>query len=634
MPFTRRAALPVLAGSLVAALVTAVPATGHAPRAAAATRSATAKSAATAKKPAAYTVQTLDFHVTVPNEAVGGTGTQSCLIVGDLYRPRGATRHHRVPVILTTNGFGGSKDDQAGLAEVAARHGYGVLSYSGLGFGGSGCKISLDDPSYDGRAGKQLVSFLGGKKGIATRTDGSAFPAVRWIRHDRRAHNGKHYRHDPRVGMIGGSYGGQIQFAIADDDPRLDTIVPIITWNDLSYSLAPNDTSLLHGVTYNTAAPGTEKMDWVDLFFGDGIADGISGGSVDPSRDAGCPNFVTEACKAKAELDSNTLVTPDLYQFARHASVESYVHRIKIPTLLVQGQADTLFNLQEAVATYRSLRAQHTPVKMIWQSWGHSVSTPAPGEFIQGPGALQTYEGNRFFHWFNHYLKGRHHVRTGPRFAYYRDYVHYSGKGPDTAQYGHASHFPVGTKQSFFASGSGSLVRTASKVTSGSASYTNPGGGVPASYSETSGAQGGEIPDADTPPTDGPGTFASFETAPLGKRLDVAGIPSAVLHVSAPDASSTELPLELQLFAKIYDVAPDGSVNLVHRLIAPVRVLDASKPIHVTLPGIVHRFAKGHRIELVIAATDGAYRNATPVQPVTVTTSRSQPTQLTLPVVH
>ena len=39
---------------------------------------------------------------------------------------------------------------------------------------------------------------------------------------------------DPRVGMVGGSYGGQVQFAAAGVDQRIDTIVPLITWNDLS----------------------------------------------------------------------------------------------------------------------------------------------------------------------------------------------------------------------------------------------------------------------------------------------------------------------------------------------------------------------------------------------------------------
>ena len=48
--------------------------------------------------------------------------------------------------------------------------------------------------------------------------------------------------------------------------------------------------------------------------------------------------------------------------------------------LLAQGEFDTLFNLNEAAATYQALKAQGTPVKMIWHSWGHSNGTPAPGE--------------------------------------------------------------------------------------------------------------------------------------------------------------------------------------------------------------------------------------------------------------
>ena len=51
-------------------------------------------------------------------------------------------------------------------------------------------------------------------------------------------------------------------------------------------------------------------------------------------------------------------------------------------------------------------------------------------------------------------------------------------------------------------------------------------------------------------------------------------------------------------------MAPDGTIDLVHRLIAPVRVLNVSKPVHVQLPGIVHRFAKGHTSSSSIAATD------------------------------
>ena len=52
---------------------------------------------------------------------------------------------------------------------------------------------------------------------------------------------------------------------------------------------------------------------------------------------------------------------------ARSASVATYIKKIKVPTLLVQGEKDTLFNLQESVATFRSLRSQGTPTRMIWQ---------------------------------------------------------------------------------------------------------------------------------------------------------------------------------------------------------------------------------------------------------------------------
>jgi predicted acyl esterase len=615
--------LPVLALGVIAAVIPASGATSARP-------SVAARSTAPSKP--AFTVRTLDFHVTVPNEAAGGKGTQKCLIVGDLYKPASASLHHRVPVILTTNGFGGSKDDQAGLARVAARHGYGVLSYSGLGFGGSGCKISLDDPSYDGVAGRQLISFLGGKPGIATTLAGKPYPAVRWIVHDRRNHLGKHSKYDPRVGMVGGSYGGQIQFAVADKDPRLDAIVPIITWSDLSYSLAPNDSGFVHGVTYNTQAPGTAKLDWVNLFFGLGVADGIEGTKIDPSRDVGCPNFITEACAANAELESNAIDTKSLFTFARHASVESYIHHVRIPTLLMQGQGDTLFNLQEAAATYSSLRKQRTPVKMVWQSWGHSISTPQPGEFSHGAGVLHTYEGQRIFAWFNRYLKGRH-VSTGPRFAYYRDYVHFSGKGPDTVQYAHSSHYPVGRIKTLYGSGASAMVTKRSTVKSGSTTYSNFSGSTPLSYSEVSEAQGTTIPNQDTKPFDTPGSFADWRSAPLRHRVDVAGIPTATLHITAPDASSSTTASELQMFVKIYDIAPNGTIDLVRRLVAPVRVLNDHKAIHVQLPGIVHRFAKGHRIELVVAATDSAYRNATAVQVATATTSRRAPAILRLPVV-
>ncbi len=178
--------------------------------------------------------------------------------------------------------------------------------------------------------------------------------------------------------MIGGSYGGQIQFAAASVDPRIDTIVPLITWDDLSYPLGPNNTSQTSGVS--TSTPGATKLSWGLLFSGVGVADGLQNAQGDPSRLYPCVNFADFVCPALATAGTTGYFQPSDIATLRHASVVSYLNKIRIPVLLAQGENDTLFNLNEAVATYKALLAQHTAVKMIWQSWGHSQSTPAPGE--------------------------------------------------------------------------------------------------------------------------------------------------------------------------------------------------------------------------------------------------------------
>jgi len=586
---------------------------------------ATTASGATDDTPG-YSLQ----HVTV-SVKVGPDDATTCLVDADLYKPDTATTSTPKPSILTTNGFGGSKDDgnESAIGQGFARAGYVVLAYTGLGFPNSGCKIRLDDPDWDGKAGSQMVSVLAGTKGY-TGEDGKGH-SIRYV--------AKNAPGDPRVGMIGGSYGGQIQYAVAMQDKRVDALVPIITWNDLSYSLAPNNTDLARGVTYRT--PGVGKREWVDLFFSVGITDGAQGASVDPSRVfPPCPNFADEACAAAVRL--NTLGYPDAgtLHLARHASVASYAAKVTAPTLLVQGQKDSLFNLQEAVATYDSLRAHGTPARMIWQSWGHSSSDPAPGELdLAAPSLRDSYLGSRFLNWMNHYVKGDADAPVGAQFSYFRDWVRYDTSEPAAGRsttgvrkaYATSSGFSPDPTASLYLSGSDALVPTRAAVTAGSASYANAGP-APTSYSETSGLEGSTV---NNPPSDAPGTFASWTTAPLAGAADLVGSPRLTLHLDAPVAAQTQTtdPAgKLVLFAKLYDVAPDGTQTLQHRLISPVRVADVTQPVRVTLPGVVQRFPAGHRIRLVVAASDAAYAGNHAAQPVTVRTGPDAPGVLRLPL--
>ncbi|ARF76352.1 peptidase S15 [Kitasatospora albolonga] len=557
-------------------------------------------------EPAPYTVTPLKFTVQA--------GGRSCVVDADLYRPAGVDADRPAPAVLATNGFGGSKSDGStdAIGRAVASRGYVGLVYSGLGFGKSGCLITLNDPAIDGKAASGLLDFLGGTRAA---DDGT--------RADYVVQDGEG---DPRVGMIGGSYGGAVQLATASTDPRLDALVPLITWNDLAYALAPNNTGARTGVSSDT--PGVFKWQWTNGFYLIGEGQPLLNPSLDPSRfnRLDCLHFASRACETIRLLNSGRYPADraqGMLDYARSVSPVSYLDRVQAPTLVIQGQADSLFNLNEATATYRTLKAQGTPAKMIWQSWGHSGGL-FPGELDLGEGNLETsYVGRRVLAWFDRYLQKKTDTDTGPEFAYYRSWQD---------GYGTAAELPA-LSQQMYLSGDGKLVDNRSKVVRGSRHYTNwP---VPTSHSESSIAPLIGLPDPE--PYDTKGTYLGWRSAPLTAPVDVVGAPRATLKVRSPKAervqNSGDASDKLVLFAKVYDVAPDGTRTLVNRLVSPVRVPDVTRPFTVELPGIVHRYEKGHRLEFVIAASDTAYFGNRGIKPVTVTHAPEDTGVLELPVV-
>ena len=536
---------------------------------------------------------------------VGPDRATSCDVVAELFRSTDASAAHPVPVILTTNGFGGSYTDQQELARYFVRNGYDVLTYSGLGFGGSGCAIELDNPDWDGEAASQLISYLGQRPEVLK--DGPD---------------------DPRVAMVGGSYGGAVQFATAAIDPRLDTIVPVITWNDLAYSLGPNNNAA--DLVHNDIEPGAEKVDWSTLFFADGLIQPASHNTLIAASATGCPGFDPAVCQSyltSAALGYVTRATTDLL---RHNSMVGYAGGVHLPVMLMQGEGDSLFNINEAVANYRLLQSHGNPVKLVLQSWGHSKSTPAPGE-VSYSSTKNGYETLLVKNWFARYLQHAP-VSTGPAVEYFRDWITYDSHGTAEPAYGTASNWPVGSTMHLYLSGSGALVTKLDAVTAGAQSFINPAGGLGGSYSETSGVQG-TAPLSSLPPSDLPGTFASWATPPLAGSVDSVGIPVVRFHLSTSSPAGLDPTTDPVLFGKLYDVAPDGTATLVQRLVSPIRVTDEQNPVTLTLPGVVHRYAAGHRIELLLTATDFAYLGSRVPDVLTITVDPAHPTALDLPVV-
>jgi ABC-2 type transport system ATP-binding protein len=545
---------------------------------------------------------------------VGPKDDTHCNVRANLFTPAGVSKANPAPAILATNGFGGSKADFDTLGPSYAKRGYVFLAYSGLGFGGSGCKIQLDDPDWDGKSGSQLVSFLGGSKAA---TDGTK---IDYVARDDLAHDGSTRDDDPRVGMIGGSYGGQIQFAIAGIDARLDTIVPQITWNDLSYSLTPNNSDFVKGVTYGT--PGVAKLDWPVLF----TALGLSGISQvfteqDPSHIGVCPNYDDRVCAGLVQSGSTGYPDEATLALLRHASVANYMASIRIPTFLSQGQSDTLFDLQEAVATYKALRAQKTPVKLLWRSAGHSGGGLGAAE-SDSVNLEKAYESRLALEWFDFYLQG---IDDPPalNFSFLRDWVPYTGDAAPSV--GTTPTYPAATDQSLYLSSGAALVTSKADVKAGSASIA----AVPGTIT----GNGGGFQSVPAP--DGPGLATSFTGAPLTEDVDVVGIPSVTLKIDAPTFAQTQgsgPAGKLVLFAKLIDFDPAASKETLPRnQLSAVRVADVTKPLKIELPGISYRFKKGHQLRLTITTSNSTNRGNVLGGPVTIGLDAAAPSVLTIP---
>jgi ABC-2 type transport system ATP-binding protein len=236
----------------------------------------------------------------------------------------------------------------------------------------------------------------------------------------------------------------------------------------------------------------------------------------------------------------------------------------------------------------------------------------------------------------DHYVRGDRSAPVGPRFAYFRDWVRYdtskakAGRAIEKA-YAERDSFSQKPTATLFLTGADGLTADRGKVVAGSASYANAPG-APTSYSETSGLEGGQV---NQPVSDADGTFVAFTSKPLARSVAMVGSPSLTLHLDAPVAAGSQggdPGGKLVLFAKIYDIGRDGTPKLQNRLISPVRVGDVTKPVTVQLPGVVQKFRKGHRIQVVVAASDWAYAGNAATQPVTVNTSPDAPSMLRLPL--
>ncbi|MGW2249754.1 alpha/beta fold hydrolase [Kitasatospora sp. NPDC001660] len=475
------------------------------------------------------------------------------------------------PAVLLAHGFGGSKEGERDRAEQLARQGYAVLTWSARGFGHSGGKIGLNAPDREVEDVKHLVDWLAQRPEV--QLDGPG---------------------DPRVGITGASYGGAISLLAAAYDHRIDAVATQITWWNLADALFPQ------GVQGAGATDGVFKKLWAGIFFTTGAAGdlGPSGGApreggrptADDGGPVGCGRFLESLCQMYDRVATTGHADPEAVALLDRSSPSSVAGQIKVPTLVVQGQQDSLFPLDQGDEIARAVAANGAPVSVDWFAGGHDGGTDTSARV-----------DDRVTAWFDHYLRGRGND-TGPAFRVTRTGGVDSTGFQAVLRGATADRYP----------GLGGTGSRSVQLGGGEKTLANPPGGAPPGISTLPGI--GALSQAASLGAglslDFPGQNASFESAPLDGQLHLTGQPTVPVRVRAdrPDAV---------LFAKLYDVGPDGKAVLPQQLAEPLRVTgaDAGRTVTVVLPAVDHTFAAGHRLRLVLASTDLAY--ASPAEPAT-----------------
>ncbi|MET8470653.1 alpha/beta fold hydrolase [Streptomyces sp. NPDC006422] len=472
---------------------------------------------------------------------------------------------HKRPAVLLTHGFGGSKADVRAEAEKLAAHGYAVMTWSARGFGRSGGKIGLNDPKHEVADVSRMIDWLAKRPEVELDKPG-----------------------DPRVGVTGASYGGAISLLSAGYDKRVDAIAPQITYWNLADALFPD---------------GVFKKLWAGAFFTSGSA---QLGTRTSEAGLACGRFEKKLCDMYKRVAVSGKPDDAARKLLEERSPVAVGDRIKVPTFIAQGQTDSLFPLGQADEIARHVKANGAPVQVDWLNGGHDGGDMELDRLHE-----------RVTSWFDRYLKDEN-VDTGPAFRVTRTGGVDSTDGAATLRGASGDLYP----------GLRGENRVGVPLKSATETFQNPPGGGPPSISSVPGL--GKVSNLSTSLGVGfsleyPGQFARFDSAPLKKSVRVTGSPTVTAHVK----SSTD---EAVLFAKVYDSGPDGTRQVLpSQLVTPLRVTGAGgdgKDVRITLPAIDHEVQKGHKLRLVLSATDLGY--ASPNEPatyqVTVRDSLSVPT--------
>lgn len=454
------------------------------------------------------------------------------------------------PAVLIAHGFGGSKDSVASEAKFFAAKGYVVLTWTARGFGKSTGQISMNAIDAEVADTRALISYLAKSK---------------YVTQDKPA--------DPRVGILGASYGGANALMTSSVDPRVDAVIADITWSNFENSLFPQSVE-------NSDESGPFKKVWAGTFF--------SAVSLQSAYLGECGSFSKAWCDAYQDAVINGAPSARERTLFASVSPENFASTITAPTLLSQGQADSLFPLTESYKTAQVIKKAHpqTPLSMIWHAGGHDGGTNQ-----------NSYLRAQYLRWFNKYLLEQ--KVEFPAFQFTKT------NGSISLQDSTVIPKVFSSKQLPIEATQNQLALITPTI---AASY--PIGGIPSAISSlpgigSAGALASSVVStfAGFSPAFLPGQSGFLESAPLTQPLSLVGPSSIKVRITSTTGDAT-------LFFSLVTKSPSGSISQPNGVVAPVRLTnipEAGIDVIVDLPAVIVDAAVGDVIAVGISTTDQGY---------------------------
>jgi alpha-beta hydrolase superfamily lysophospholipase len=260
--------------------------------------------------------------------------------------PSGPAPQGGWPGVIVFHGLGQSHADVEPIGSALAQFGFAALACDARGTGASGGEWGLDGTN-EAQDAQDLFDWF------AARNDVS----------------------DTQIGALGLSLGGAAVWNAAVAGVPFKAIVPAITWTDLGSALNPQDvpkTGLVRRLSH--LVPLSR---W------------------DPEL----------AQLAQALLQG--IVTPGVARAETARSSRSKLHALTVPTLLLHGRHDFLFDMDQAIAAWKLLAG---PKRLYLGDLGHA---PAKNPAAEQAGYVAEAIG-----WFGQYLAGGPAVGGGVELAH------------------------------------------------------------------------------------------------------------------------------------------------------------------------------------------------------------------------